>query len=64
MDLETLWYEFSPYVYAVAGIASVASTRSTVGIVSGVLLLAAAATIFRLRWTYRRKLDQKVQKPF
>ncbi len=64
MDLETVWYEFSPYVYAVAGVISVFSTRSTVGVLSGVLLLAASATILRLRWTYRRKLDQKVEKPF
>lgn len=64
MDLETVWYEFSPYVYAAAGLASVLSTHSTVGIVSGVLLIAAAATIFRLRWIYRRKLDQKVDKAF
>ena len=59
-----MWYELSPYVYAIAGLASVVSTRSTVGIGSGILLLAAAATIFRMRWSFRRKLDQKVQKPF
>lgn len=64
MDLETLWYEFSPYLYAVAGVASILSTRSTVGIVSGLLLLAASGTILRLRWNYRRKLDRKVEKPF
>ena len=64
MDLETIWYEFSPYLYAVAGVASILSSGSTLRLVSGALLLAAAVTIFRLRWTYRRKLDRKVQKPF
>ncbi len=62
MDLETICYEFAPYVYAVGGVISIFQTNPGIGIVSGVLLLAAAATILKLRWTYRRKADQKVDK--
>jgi hypothetical protein len=62
MDLETICYEFAPYIYALGGLISVLNTKSTLSIVSGLLLLAAAATIIKLRWTYRRKMDQKVDK--
>lgn len=62
MDLETLWYECSPYVYAIAGIVSILNLKSGLSIVSGVLLLGASATILRLRWVNRRKMDQKVSR--
>jgi hypothetical protein len=62
MDFETICYEFSPYIYACVGVISLFNTKSTLSIVSGLLLLAAAATILKLRWTYRRKIDQEVDK--
>ncbi len=62
MDLETLWYEFSPYVYAIAGVLSILNLKSGLSITSGVLLLAASATILRLRWVHRRKMDQKTDR--
>lgn len=60
MDLETLWYEASPYIYAVAGAISMFNMKSGLSIVSGLLLLAASATILRLRWVHRRRMDQRV----
>jgi hypothetical protein len=62
MDIETLWYEFSPYVYAIAGVVSILNLKSGLSIVSGVLLLGASATILRLRWVHRRKMDQKIDR--
>ena len=62
MDIETTWYEFSPYIYALVGLATIAATDSRLSVCSGALLLVAAATILRLRWVHRRKLDQKVEK--
>ena len=64
MDIETTWYELSPYLYAIAGVASALNVKSGLSICSGVLLLAAAATIIRMRWVYRRRLDAKVPKAF
>lgn len=61
MDLETTWYEFSPYVYGLAGLISVLNVHSILSIISGVLLLCASATILRMRWVYRRKLDSNVE---
>ena len=54
MDLETVWYEVSPYIYGIVGIAALLGTPSTMGIISGALLIAASATIVRLRWVHRR----------
>ena len=62
MDLETLWYEFSPYVYAVAGVVSILNLKSGLSITSGILLLGASATILRLRWINRRRNDRKVER--
>lgn len=64
MDLETAWYEISPYVYAVAGAVSIFNVSSALSVFSGVLLLGAAATIVRMRWRSRRKADSKVKKAF
>ena len=55
MDLETLWYEISPYVYTVSGVIALAAADARMGQLSGALLLAAALTIIRLRWINRRK---------
>jgi hypothetical protein len=53
MSLEALWYEVSPYVYFVVGLASALFSNSDVGFVSSALLLAASFTILRLRRIYR-----------
>lgn len=55
MDLETIWYELSPYVYTISGLTAFASTDVQIGQVSGALLLGAALTVIRLRWVNRRK---------
>jgi hypothetical protein len=55
MDLETIWYELSPYVYTLSGLAAFAAADVRMGQWSGALLLGAALTIIRLRWVNRRK---------
>ncbi|MGI9024021.1 MAG: hypothetical protein ACR2GP_00250 [Burkholderiaceae bacterium] len=62
MDLETLWYEISPYLYAVCGL-FLLSYGSASGLlkVSGILLIIAALTIVRLRWVYRRALYLNIE---
>jgi len=54
MDLENLWYECSPYLYAAGGLATMLKSESRVGHVSGLLLIAAAVTILRLRYVHRK----------
>ena len=55
MDLETIWYELSPYVYTISGVTAFAAADARMGQWSGALLLGAALTIIRLRWVNRRK---------
>jgi NhaP-type Na+/H+ or K+/H+ antiporter len=55
MDIETIWYEISPYVYTLGGVLALANSAERIGQVSGVLLLVAAITVIRLRWVNRRK---------
>ena len=55
MDLETIWYETSPYIYTISGVLAFATAEARIGQVSGVLLLGAAMTVIRLRWVNRRK---------
>lgn len=62
MDLETCWYEFSPYLYVVVGLISIFYSSTAAGSAAGVLLIAAAVTILRLRWVHRRAEDKKVKK--
>jgi hypothetical protein len=62
MDIETCWYEFSPYIYIMAGSASIFSSESLVGTIAGTLLIIAALTILRLRWVHRRAEDKKVKR--
>lgn len=62
MDLETCWYEFSPYLYIVVGLVSIFYATTVIGSVAGVLLIGAAVTILRLRWVHRRAEDKKVRK--
>lgn len=59
MKIEAIWYEYSPFVYAVAGILSVSNYGSYISVMSGILLVAAAATILRMRWVYRKNRAEK-----
>jgi hypothetical protein len=52
--METLWYEVSPYIYSAGGALWLAHADSNLGVISGLLLLASAVTVLRLRWTHRR----------
>lgn len=62
MDLETIWYEFSPYLYAVFGFTALFYSGGSFLLKgSGLLLITAVLTILRLRWVYRRALDSKVE---
>ena len=54
MSIEDIWYESSPYVYLLTGLAALAWSDGTMATVSALLLLIAAATILRLRWVHRR----------
>ncbi len=61
MDLETIWYEFSPYLYAVFGVAALFYGPGNYLLKgSGILLITAVFTILRLRWIYRRALAENV----
>jgi heme O synthase-like polyprenyltransferase len=54
MTLESIWYEYSPYGYAVVGVVSSLNYQSVVSVISGITLLAASFTIFRMRRIYRK----------
>jgi len=53
MSVGALWYEVSPYVYFVVGLASASFSNSDFGLVSSALLLTASFTIVRRRRIYR-----------
>jgi hypothetical protein len=59
MDIEALWYEGSPYVYAAAAFGSLTNYHSYIALVSGVVLLIASGTILKMRWTYRKMQAEK-----
>ena len=62
MDLETAWYEFSPYLYAVFGFTALFYSGGSYLLKgSGILLITAVLTILRLRWVYRRAMDSQVK---
>ena len=59
VDLERTWYEASPYIYMVSAIIVILRTESSLGLISGALLLAVSSTILRLRWVYRKQQNQR-----
>ena len=59
MDFETIWYEYTPYLYAIAGIMSILHIGSVIGICFGLLLVAAGALIIRKRHNYRKSQSGK-----
>ena len=60
--LEALWYEASPYVYAVVGLASVLVGDSAPGFLFSVLLVAVAVAILRLRRSHRSPQSRHYRK--
>ena len=62
MDLETAWSELSPYLYAVFGFTALFYSGGSYLLKgSGILLITAVLTILRLRWVYRRAMDNQVK---
>jgi UPF0716 family protein affecting phage T7 exclusion len=59
MDFETIWYEYTPYIYAIAGIMSILQIGSIIGIAFGIALIAAAGVIFIKRVNYRKRQSKK-----
>jgi hypothetical protein len=57
-----LWYETSPYVYLVVGLASMLFSNSAPGFVFSTLLVVVSITIFSLRRIYRSPEQQKYRK--
>lgn len=54
MDIETIWYEYTPYLYAIVGIVSILHIGSLIGICFGLLLIVAAGLIILVRHNYRK----------
>jgi hypothetical protein len=52
--MEAWWYEASPFLYALAGLAFVWSTDSVLAFTSGAVLVMAAVRILILRRRYRK----------
>ncbi len=59
MDFETIWYEYTPYLYAIAGIMSILHIGSIIGISFGLLLIAGAGLIIIMRLKYRKRQFEK-----
>jgi UPF0716 family protein affecting phage T7 exclusion len=59
MDFEAIWYEYTPYLYAIAGIMSILHIGSIIGVSFGLALVAAAAFIFHRRHSYRKARSSK-----
>jgi hypothetical protein len=57
-----LWYETSPFVYLVVGLASMLFSTSAPALVFSTLLVVLAVTIFSLRRVYRSPEQQKLRK--
>jgi hypothetical protein len=55
MKLEQIWYESSQFIYGLIGLAALLKGDSWLAYASGALLLTAAGTIIRLRWSARIK---------
>lgn len=62
MNIETWWYELSPYLYVIVGLISIAFSSTYLAMMPGCLLLIAAGTIVRMRWKHRRAQDAKVKR--
>ena len=56
--MEALWYEASPFLYALGGLAFVWSTDSVLAFASGAVLVMSAIRILILRRRYRRAVAE------
>lgn len=63
MDFETIWYEYTPHIYAVAAAVAIFHIGSVVGIATGIFLAGASCVIFKMRRDYR-KTNAKQNKGF
>lgn len=59
MDFEAIWYEYTPYLYAIVGILSILHIGSVIGICFGLFLVISAGLIILLRHNYRRSQSGK-----
>lgn len=59
MDIEKLWYEYTPYLYAIAGVMSILHIGSVIGISFGLALVAVAVLILRARYHHRKSQADK-----
>ena len=57
-----LWYETSPFVYFIIGLASLLLSTSAPGVGFSTLLIVVAVTILSLRRVYRSPEQQKYRK--
>lgn len=55
MSMEELWYEASPYFYAVLGTGVLLGSEGTLALSSGALLVVTSAIILWLRFVNRRR---------
>jgi hypothetical protein len=54
MEMERIWYEFSPVIYAGVGLGTVLAGESPLAQVSGAILIATSAVVLTLRHVYRQ----------
>lgn len=59
MDFETIWYEYTPHIYAVAAAVAIFHIGSVAGIVAGVFLAGTSCVIFKKRRDYRKARAQR-----
>ena len=62
-DFESFWYEISPYMYLVISAIVLFEANSTIGRLSGLLLMTVAIIILRMRWMHRNPEKQKMARP-
>jgi ABC-type polysaccharide transport system permease subunit len=62
MDFESIWYEYTPYLYAIAGIMSILHIGSIIGTSFGLALLVAAGFIIRVRHNYRKAQSDRTKR--
>ncbi len=62
MRAERVFYECSPYLHSVVGVATILYPDGSIAMKAfGLLLLAVAMTVLGLRWVYRFDLAREVQ---
>lgn len=54
MDFETIWYEYTPYLYAVAAVVAVFHIGSVIGFCAGIMLGVASVVTLKMRRDHRK----------